>query len=178
LEMTLTVRRFNAVDRSRIVQLVNKTNQFNLTTRRYSVTEIAAIETSTDHLGLTARLADRHGDDGLISVIILRAAAESWDIETWLMSCRVLGRRIENAMLNVIAAAAASAKARDVIGRYLPTAKNALVQNHYSKLGFVGDDRDGDAVWRLSLDGFTPTPSLMEVDVEDGVIAPLALTPK
>jgi FkbH-like protein len=156
LEMTLGLAPFDAIGRSRIVQLVNKSNQFNLTTRRYTEADIAHFELSADHFTVQARLRDVFGDNGMIGVIIARTGATDWEIDTWLMSCRVLGRRVEEAMLDEVAAAAAAAGASALIGRYIPTDRNMMVAGHYEKLGFEPmAGRDGaETLWRLPLAAF------------------------
>src|SRR5258705_2746178 len=102
LAMVITFQPFDPVGRARIAQLINKSNQFNLTTRRYSEAEVAAAERDPDCFTLQVRLADSFGDNGMISVLICRGRAQDWDIDTWLMSCRVLGRRVEEAVLQEI----------------------------------------------------------------------------
>lgn len=154
LDMVADVRPFDAVNRARIAQLINKSNQFNLTTRRYTEREVAAMETDGSLATLQFRLADRFGDNGMIAVVILRPAGEATlEIDTWLMSCRVLGRRMEEATLAHIVAAARSRGASALLGRYLPTAKNGMVADHYDKLGFTLVERgeDGSSLWRLAL---------------------------
>lgn len=136
LEMRIGFAPFDPINRARIAQLVNKTNQFNLTTRRYTEAQIAAFEAGAE-LTLQVRLADRYGDFGMIGLIVARRCdAETFDIETWLMSCRVLGRRVEERMLSELVARACAAGARYLVGRYIPTAKNGMVADHYEKLGF------------------------------------------
>ncbi|MBC7519632.1 MAG: HAD-IIIC family phosphatase [Sandarakinorhabdus sp.] len=159
LEMVADVRGFDAVNRARIAQLINKSNQFNLTTRRYTEREVAALEADPALVTLQVRLVDRFGDNGMICVGILRPAGDDgMEIDTWLMSCRVLGRRMEEAMLAQLVAAAKARGAARLIGRYLPTAKNRMVADHYKKLGFAltesGDD--GSSCWSLDLAGWLP----------------------
>jgi FkbH-like protein len=156
LDMTLALAPFDAIGRSRIAQLINKSNQFNLTTRRYAEADVAAFEQSTGHFSVQARLRDVFGDNGMIGVIIARTGDTAWEIDTWLMSCRVLGRRVEEAMLDDIAAAAAAAGATELIGRYIPTDRNMMVAGHYEKLGFapLGGGEAGETLWRLPLAGF------------------------
>jgi FkbH-like protein len=156
LEMVADVRGFDAVNRARIAQLINKSNQFNLTTRRYTEREVAAMEADAALETVQVRLADRFGDNGMIAVGILRPAADAMEIDTWLMSCRVLGRRMEEAMLVQLVAAARRRGATRLIGRYRPTAKNAMVADHYEKLGFslISRDAEGGSEWALALDGW------------------------
>ena len=105
LDMTITFQPFDATGRARIVQLINKSNQYNLTTRRYAEPEVIEVENSPDIFTLQVRLSDIFGDNGMISVVICRPASPdtgqpaAWEIDTWLMSCRVLGRRVEHMVL-------------------------------------------------------------------------------
>ncbi len=156
LEMVLTALPFDARGRTRIAQLTNKSNQFNLTTRRYGEDQIAAFEADFAKFTLQVRLADRFGDNGMISVVIFDKGKTAWTCDTWLMSCRVLGRRVEEAVLAIVAAAARKAGAKRLIGHYLPTAKNGLVAQHFDRLGFVqtGAAADGATQWTLELAGY------------------------
>jgi FkbH-like protein len=106
LDMVAAIGPFDEVSRARISQLVNKSNQFNLTTRRYNEAEVAAFQADPQKFTVQARLADRFGDNGMISVIIFDIAPDVWSCDTWLMSCRVLGRRMEEAVLAYVAKAA------------------------------------------------------------------------
>ena len=138
LDMTLIYGAFNSTNLSRITQLINKSNQFNLTTRRYSQDDLTALMADDTAFGLWFRLTDRFGDNGLIAVVIGRDAAEGIvDIDTWLMSCRVLGRGVEEATLSVIADQARARGAIALRGTYLPTLKNSMVADMYSLLGFT-----------------------------------------
>ena len=159
LGMQLDVRPFDNIGRARIAQLINKSNQFNLTTRRRSEAEIAAIEADDEWLGLQFRLADNFGDNGMISVVILHFVDENAIIDTWLMSCRVLERRVEEAVLNLIVAEAARRKALAVIGEYIPSVRNQMVSEHYAKLGFGRIDRETDTgatKWHLLVNDHSP----------------------
>ena len=153
LQMVMTLQPFNTIGRPRISQLINKSNQFNLTTRRYTEAEVAAIETDPYCFHLQIRLADIYGDNGMISVIICRKKEKNWDIDTWLMSCRVLGRKVEDAALQEIIKAAKNQGIEKLIGIYLPTERNGLVADHYSKLGFTLDtqNEDGSKHYYLSV---------------------------
>jgi FkbH-like protein len=153
LQMELTLSPFDATGRARIVQLINKSNQFNLTTRRYTAAEIEGIQSDPSCFTLQARLTDIYGDNGMISVVICRACGNStWEVDTWLMSCRVLGRGVEQMILRELLERARVAGIHTTIGRYLPTERNALVKDHYSDLGFSLLERepDGATVWSLS----------------------------
>ena len=159
LGMQLDVRPFDSVGRTRIAQLINKSNQFNLTTRRRSEAEVAAIEADDEWLGLQFRLSDTFGDNGMISVVILHFADEIAIIDTWLMSCRVLERRVEQAVLNQIAAEAVRRNASSVIGEFAPTTRNQMVSEHYAKLGFEPLSQEaatGASKWQLCVNDFKP----------------------
>ncbi len=155
LEMTITFQPFEAQGRARIVQLINKSNQYNLTTRRYTEPEIAALENDSNIFTLQVRLADTFGDNGMISVVICRTAeGAGWEIDTWLMSCRVLGRRVEHMVLREILEHARAAGIRTLRGTYLPSERNKLVADHYAKLGFskAGEDLSRMTRWELTVE--------------------------
>jgi FkbH-like protein len=155
LQMIATVQPFDALGRARIAQLIAKSNQFNLTTRRYSESEIAALETDPQAHTLQVRLQDIFGDNGMISAVICRKGQSVWEIESWVMSCRVLGRGVEQAVLALLAQHAQSAGARELHGLYLPTAKNHLVRDHYLDLGFTkAKESAAGTTWILSLEEY------------------------
>ncbi|MBV9757364.1 MAG: HAD-IIIC family phosphatase [Alphaproteobacteria bacterium] len=165
LSMRLLWRRFDSAGLARIVQLINKTNQFNLTTRRYSEAEVLAVMRDEGAIGLQLRLLDRFGDNGMIAVVIGRLDDGALRIDSWLMSCRVLGRQVEQATLNVIARQAARLGAKRLLGEYLPTAKNGMVREHYRRLGFtmVASDVEGGSTWVRELTDFVPADTCIEV---------------
>ena len=169
LDMKLVWRRFDMMGLSRTVQLINKTNQFNLTTQRYTEAEVTALAANPAGFALALRLTDCFGDNGIIAVIIGRPADMDIEIDTWLMSCRVLGRGVEAACLNLIAAEAAARGAQRLIGRYRATEKNAMVADHYPGLGFAILDRDADGGGRfaLPLAGFVPTETFIATKDEN-----------
>ena len=153
LRMEITFQPFDETGRARIAQLINKSNQFNLTTRRYTEAEVAAAERDPDCFTLQVRLADTFGDNGMISVVVCRRSGADWLVDTWLMSCRVLGRKVENAVLQELLREAAPRGIRRIVGTYLPTDRNKLVERHYEKLGFTLLERDeaGRTVWELDV---------------------------
>jgi FkbH-like protein len=166
LEMRMVWRRFDSVGLQRIVQLINKTNQFNLTTRRYTEEDVTAIMADKLAFGLQIRLLDRFGDNGIIAVLIGRMQEPGVvSIDTWLMSCRVLGRQVEPTTLNLAVSMAKALGARTLRGEFIPTKKNAMVRDHYTKLGFtcVSQDADGRSVAELDLDEFVPAPTFIHV---------------
>lgn len=154
LDMYFQFEPFRAVNDDRVAQLINRSNQFNLTTRRYDVAEVARIREDLGCFGFTVRLQDRFADAGLIAVLIARDADPAcWEIDTWLMSCRVLGRRVEEATLLKLVEAARGQGVARLVGRYLPSGRNDMVREHYAKLGFVRTQSldSGETVWSLEL---------------------------
>jgi FkbH-like protein len=136
--MVAQVGECNASTLERVHQLINKTNQFNLTTRRHNMDDLVRLMESPDAAVAWLRLADRHGDSGLVCVgIITRLDEATWEIDTLLMSCRVMGRQIEDAFLAYLAELARSHGAQRLRGRFIPTPKNEPVLNFYSSRGFA-----------------------------------------
>jgi FkbH-like protein len=158
LDMTITFQPFEGKGRARIVQLINKSNQYNLTTRRYTEPEILEAESDPKVFTLQVRLADIFGDNGMISVVICRPAGnETWEIDTWLMSCRVLGRKVEHMVLRKIVEHARVVGVHKLIGTYRPTERNKLVVDHYAKLGFnkIREGESGLTEWELLVESAT-----------------------
>lgn len=169
LGMKMRAGPFDAKNRPRITQLINKTNQFNLTTRRYTEAEVTAMEDAPGVHTLQVRLGDSFGDFGMIGVAIARqpdAAEPTWMIDTWLMSCRVLGRKVEEAMLAQIVAAARAAGISRIEGLYRPTPKNGMVKDHYTKLGFssVEERADGECVFALDVSAYEAPELPIEIE--------------
>ena len=159
LKMEMTVQPFDAVGRARIVQLINKSNQFNLTTRRYDQPDIEAFERDPQVLTLQVRLSDIFGDNGMISVVICRPrGAEVWEFDTWLMSCRVLGRGVERMVLNEVLLKARERGIKNLVGVYRPSERNAMVGGHYEGLGFtrLSEAEGGETEWVLSTTAEVP----------------------
>jgi FkbH-like protein len=138
--------------RERTLELIQKTNQFNLTTRRYNWEELAAV--AREGFAVCYRLKDKFGDNGIISVVVVKAeSAAAARIELWLMSCRVLGRKVEEAILCDVAERAQAKGLRMLVGEYRPTGKNGMVSELYPRLGFKEVSRGPDAVsYELPLD--------------------------
>jgi FkbH-like protein len=166
LQMELVWKPFDEIGLPRIVQLINKTNQFNLTTQRYAEPDVMGVMRDPQAATFQFRLTDRFGDNGIIAIIIGRPAAENdLVLDTWLMSCRVLGRQVEESTLNVVACCTRSRGIRYLIGEYRPTAKNGIVRDHYRKLGFelLEEDRSGGSRWRLNLATFETKPTSIRI---------------
>jgi FkbH-like protein len=166
LNMVLRWEPFDRIGQQRIVQLINKTNQFNLTTRRYTDIEVAAVMEDPAALTLQLRLLDQFGDNGIIGIIIGKPDGADLRLDTWLMSCRVLGRQVEEASMNLVAQQARQLGARALIGEYLPTKKNGMVKDHYRKLKFSLDEEreDGSTRWRLDLATYDPFPTFISTE--------------
>ncbi|MBD8824920.1 HAD-IIIC family phosphatase [Pseudomonas sp. CFBP 13602] len=159
LEMVMQARPIGTAELARATQLINKTNQFNLSTRRYSEVQVQQLADTPGAVALSLRLTDKFGDNGLISVVLARpdttCADDELFIDTWLMSCRVLGRQAEQAALQVLAQYAATAGYSALIGEYRPSERNAMVAEHYPQLGFVHapnpDASSPATLWRYPL---------------------------
>jgi FkbH-like protein len=152
LAMAITIRPFDDAGRARIVQLINKTNQFNLTTIRYSEEQVIELERNPAYSTFQVRFRDLFGDAGMICVVICRRESEVWFIDGWLMSCRVIGRNVELAVLQELVSCARQLGIRRIVGEYRPTEKNALVATHYALIGFTLVGRDDSGVTQWSLD--------------------------
>jgi FkbH-like protein len=158
LEMRGWIGPIGDLELDRSVQLIGKSNQFNLTTRRYSNGDVQRMRTSADWETCVVKLADRFGDNGLISVVLARQQEDALAIDTWLMSCRVLKRGVEQYQLNHLATLARNRGLKRLTGEYIPTAKNGLVKDHYRSLGFteLPPDQDGHTRWQLDLEAWQP----------------------
>jgi FkbH-like protein len=157
LGMRMKVEGVNEMNLERVTQLVNKSNQFNLTTRRYTTAQMREIAASPEWLTLTFSLSDNLGDNGLIGVILLQRRGDSLAIDTWVMSCRVLQRGVEHFARNELVDRARGEGVSRLRGTYIPTAKNGMVKDHFARLGFAEAGADGDCTfWELRVD---PSPS-------------------
>ena len=154
LTLVARIEPIGVVSLERSAQLINRSNQFNLTTRRRSNGELLSLMADPDWLTRTVSLVDRFGDNGLISVLLAKVERDSLVIDTWVMSCRVLKRGVEQLLLNHLVSCARERGLTRVLGEFRPTPKNALVRDHYSALGFiqVGGDDSGHTHWELNVD--------------------------
>ena len=155
LDMSAVIRPFEPAYMARIAQLSNKSNQFNLTTRRYTQAEIEQTAADPDHITLYGKLADRFGDNGVVSVVIGHVAGEACHVDLWIMSCRVLKRDMEYAMMDALAQACQARGVKKIVGHYYPTAKNGMVREFYGAQGFtkVSEDGQGNTDWEYELGG-------------------------
>lgn len=167
LNMVSTVEGFTKFNTPRVAQLSQRSNQFNLRTVRYTEGDVVAMAATPDVIPLTFTLSDKFGDNGLIAVVILkRADAETAFIDTWLMSCRVLKRGMEHFTLNTVVAEAQRRGYKHIIGEYLPTSKNKMVENHYPNLGFRPMDGE-DGRYILDVDGYETKECYIERKIKD-----------
>jgi FkbH-like protein len=142
LQMTAEGGEFNDSVLSRVVQLIGKTNQFNLTTPRYTEEQVVKMINSPDYWTQYIKLKDKYTDHGIIGLNIAKKKSDNqWEIDTWLMSCRVIGRSVENLMLDLLVKSLETKGCTELYGSYLPTRKNAMVADLYEKLGFHPDNK-------------------------------------
>ncbi|MEO6630651.1 MAG: HAD-IIIC family phosphatase [Mucilaginibacter sp.] len=151
LNMVSIIEPFTAFNIPRVAQLTQRSNQFNLRSIRYTELELKKLAESTDAITCSFTLEDKFGDNGLIAAVILKKENDgTLFIDTWLMSCRVLKRGMENFVLNQLIDAAAKNGFKYLKGEYVPTAKNEIVGNHYRDLGFTEDN----AYWLIPVDNY------------------------
>jgi FkbH-like protein len=154
LEMTAEIKPFKPLYLERIAQLTNKSNQYNLTTRRYTLAEMEALARDPRYIGLYGKLSDRFGDNGLVSIVLGQRDQNVLHMDLWLMSCRVLKRDMELAMLDELVRHAQAAGVHTLRGTYLPTKKNAMVADHYERIGFERvslDEATQTSEWKLDV---------------------------
>jgi FkbH-like protein len=155
---------------ARVAQLTQKTNQFNLTTRRYTEQQIAELAARSDWHIFSIRLKDRFGDHGLVGVAIAHDEGEQCELDTFLLSCRVIGRTVETALLAHIARSAAERGRKRLIGWFLPTKKNAPARDFYQQHGFQRQESNGSgSLWMLDLaDSSLQSPDWIKLKIHDG----------
>src|SRR5664280_1968265 len=160
--MQSVVKPFDKFSIPRVSQLTQRSNQFNLRTVRYTEEEISAIAGSGDYITFDFTLEDKYGDYGLISVIILKKQTDSLFIDTWIMSCRVLKRGMEKFVLNQVVKQAHKIGVKQLIGEYLPTAKNGMLKEHYRELGFTKCEGENN-LWFLNVESYSEYPIFIAV---------------
>ncbi len=172
LEMTVELRQATTSTLARAAQLTQKTNQFNLTTRRYTELQLAELGAAGSRI-YTARVRDRFGDNGVVGVVITVPSETAWEIDTMLLSCRVIGRTIETAILAAIAQDAEESGANTLVGTFIPTKKNAPAQDFYARHGFSETAASDDSsTWELTLAGRSvacPPWIVLDADEQQGV---------
>ncbi len=153
LEMVAEIEPFNDTYMSRIAQLTNKTNQFNLTTRRCSMAEIEQISDDSQYITLYGKLTDKFGDNGVVAILFGHLDGSDFHIDLWLMSCRVLKRDLEFAMMDELVKKCREHGVATMYGYYYPTAKNGMVKDFYEVQQFekISEDEEGNAVWKYEV---------------------------
>ena len=155
LQMRAEIQDFTPLYLQRITQLTNKSNQFNVTTRRYTESEMEQVYKSPEYIRLYGKLIDKFGDNGVVSVVIGRIKERELHIDLWLMSCRVLKREMELAMLDRLVEECRKRDIEKIYGYYYPTAKNGMVKELFGSFGFTKiSDEEGNTVWELPLIGY------------------------
>ena len=148
LEMVSVVKEFDDFNTPRVAQLTQRSNQFNLRTVRYTEADVKMMSQSDEFITLSFNLEDKFGDHGLIALIILKRQPDKTAfIDTWIMSCRVLKRGMEEFTVNQMVKRARASGFERLIGEFLPTTKNMMVKDLYSQMGF----ESGDSSWSLNL---------------------------
>lgn len=167
LNMTSKIEEFIPLYYSRISQLSNKSNQFNLTTKRYSQSDIENIAADKNYITLYGKLVDTFGDNGVVSVVIGDKRNDELHIDLWIMSCRVLKRDMEYAMFDSLVKKAKKEKIKKIIGYYYPTMKNGMVKDFYKNMGFnlLNEDEEGNSTWEYSIPSrYTKKNKFIEVE--------------
>ena len=150
----------------RIAQLTNKSNQFNLTTLRCTEDDIRSMAEKPDWITLYGKLVDKFADNGVVTVVAGQAQGQTLCLRLWLMSCRVLKRDMELAMLDELVERCQEAGIEEIYGYYYPTAKNNMVRKFYGELGFekCSEDEAGNSVWKLNTAGYEKRNHVIEVE--------------
>lgn len=157
LNMLSTVSEFTKFNTPRVAQLSQRSNQFNLRTIRYTEADVTAMADDPEIIDLSFTLEDKFGDNGLVAVVILKPTSnETLFIDTWLMSCRVLKRGLEDFVLNTIVERAQNAGYHKIIGEYIPTTKNKMVEHHYQNLGFQKIEGTDTKLYELNVESYQP----------------------
>ena len=169
LGMQIRLEWFNPFNLPRIAQLIQRSNQFNLMTRRYGEAACEAMMRDASFVPLTLKLADKFGDYGLISIVILKPAGDDLEIDEYLMSCRVLQRGVESFAMNNIFAYAERVGAKRVVGHYIPTAKNDMVKDFFKNFGFekVADNGPAGSKWALDIGAYRKREVFMTQTVNE-----------
>ena len=161
LNMKAIIKPFESIYMARIAQLTNKSNQFNLTTKRYTQSDIEEIVINQNYITLYGKLIDRFGDNGVVSVVIGHVIEQACHIDLWLMSCRVLKRDMEFAMMDTLVEECLKHNLTDIYGYYYPTAKNKMVKDFYGLQGFTKVDEEK---WHLKIDEYVKKNKYIEIE--------------
>lgn len=167
LEMECEVGAFSPAHAERITQLINKTNQFNLTTRRYTAAEVEGLIGNPGYITLYGKLVDKFGDNGIVTALIGRIEGDVLEMDLWIMSCRTFKRKLEHAMFDTLVAEAAARGVKKIVGHYFPTAKNLLVSEFYATMGFekIAEDEAGHKTFAFTgFEGYRPQCGVMKIE--------------
>ncbi len=166
LEMYAEIDNYKEIYLNRITQLTNKTNQFNLTTKRMTEQEVKLSMKNQNKISLYARLKDKFGDNGLVSLIQGNISDDEIEIDLWLMSCRVFKRTLENSLMYEFLKKAKERKIKIVRGKYYPTQKNKIVSNIYSEMGFsIISNKKTEKIFELKLINYN-IPSNLNINLK------------
>ena len=167
LEMRAVIHNFEPLYIERITQLVNKTNQFNLTTKRCTQSELESWMQSPSRICLYGRLIDKYGDNGITTIVSGSIEQDVLKIDLWLMSCRVLKRGLESAMMDELAAHAKEKDVTEIQGFYISTEKNQMTADFYEKMGFTLISRNGkDSSWKMRVADYQPKNTIIKIEQE------------
>lgn len=166
LDMKATIDKFSPIYMARIAQLTNKSNQFNLTTKRYNQSEIEETAKNDNYITLYGKLEDKFGDNGVVSVVIGKKTNERLDIDLWIMSCRVLKRDMEFAMMDSLIKECVKQNIKELYGYYYPTMKNGMVKDFYKIQGFtkINEDENGNTIWKFIIDDYKNKNKFIDVE--------------
>ncbi len=167
LEMKAEIKSFIPLYTARISQLTNKSNQFNLTTKRYSQAEIEEVQKNDKYIDLYGKLEDTFGDNGIVSVVIGEKKEKELHIDLWIMSCRVLKRDMEFAMMDTLVKECKKQGIEQIYGYYYPTIKNKMVKDFYSLHGFekINENEQGDTTWKIDVNKYKERNKVIKVEV-------------
>ena len=167
LNMSASIKTFSTLHVDRIIQLTNKTNQFNLTSKKYTFGEIKSLCLNKDYIKIYGKLFDKYGDNGVVSLIIGRIQTSVCHIDLWLMSCRVFKRGMEFAMLDEFVNQCRGQKVVEIRGYYFKTSKNKMVSKLYEKCGFkLIELSDGKSSWVLKIKNYKNINKTIRLDYE------------
>ena len=153
LEMEAIVKLNDKFSIPRLANMTQKTNQFNVTTIRYSESDISNFVTSDSHRVYSLQLIDKFGDNGIVGEIIIKGNDDAWEIDSFLLSCRIIGRTVETAFLSYIIEEARKAKIKSIIGKYIPTKRNTPAKDLYNDHSFeLVEEKDGTTIWKLDIE--------------------------
>ena len=169
LSMRAEIASFETIYYDRITQLINKTNQFNLTTWRMTKEQVIKYAESQEWICLYGKLYDRFGDNGIVSIIMAEKREMTAHIHLMVLSCRVFKRQMEFAMMDMLARRCSREGIKEIIGYYYPTHKNRLVKSFYREAGFaeISEDEKGISVWKIQLSNYENKNTVISVEEKD-----------